>query len=131
MDREPIVVQESAREWEPWPDEESAAKSLVYWKTLISGDLTHSEALTMGILKIPPTEALREHRHLQEEVYLILEGTGSVTIDGKTRPVGMGSAVFIPGNAAHSCENTGESDLRFACVFPANSFEEVEYVFDE
>jgi quercetin dioxygenase-like cupin family protein len=60
-----------------------------------------------------------------------LEGTGSVTIDGKTRPVRAGSSVFIPGNTAHSCENTGASDLQFAYVFPANSFEEVEYVFEE
>jgi oxalate decarboxylase/phosphoglucose isomerase-like protein (cupin superfamily) len=60
-----------------------------------------------------------------------LEGTGLVTIDGKRRPVGPGTSVFIPGNAAHSCENTGEGDLRFAYVFPANSFAEVEYVFEE
>ena len=131
MDRGPVVVQESAREWETWPDEEVAKKGLVYWKTLVSGDLTHSEALTMGLAKIPPNEALREHRHLEEEIYLVLEGTGSVTIGGKTLPVGPGTSVFIPGNAAHSCENTGASDLRFAYVFPANSFAEVEYVFDE
>ena len=55
MDREPIVVQESVREWETWPNEEIARKGLVYWKTLVSGDLTKSEALTMGIAKIPPT----------------------------------------------------------------------------
>jgi oxalate decarboxylase/phosphoglucose isomerase-like protein (cupin superfamily) len=54
-----------------------------------------------------------------------------VRIDGKARPVEAGSAVFIPGNVVHSCENTGASDLRFAYVFPANSFAEVEYVFDE
>jgi oxalate decarboxylase/phosphoglucose isomerase-like protein (cupin superfamily) len=60
-----------------------------------------------------------------------LEGTGSVTVDGRTRPVGPGTSVFIPGNALHSCENRGEGDLRFAYVFPADSFEEVEYVFDE
>ena len=131
MDREPVVVQESTREWETWPDEEIAEKGLVYWKTLVSGDLTQSEALTMGIAKIPPTEALREHRHRQEEIYLIMEGNGLVRIDGETRAVGTGSAVFISGNAAHSCENTGASDLRFAYVFPANSFAEVEYVFDE
>ena len=131
MDREPVVVQENAREWETWPDEEVAKRGQVYWKTLVSGDLTHSEALTMGIAKIPPGEALHEHRHQQAEIYLILEGTGSVTIDGKARPVGAGSAIFIPGNVVHSCENTGASDLRFAYVFPANSFSEVEYVFDE
>jgi mannose-6-phosphate isomerase-like protein (cupin superfamily) len=131
MDREPVVVRGSTREWETWPDEELVKKGLAYWKTLVSGDLTHSEALTMGIAKIPPNEALHEHRHLQEEIYLFLEGTGLVTIDGETRPVGAGTSVFIPGNALHSCENTGEGDLRFAYVFPADSFAEVEYVFDE
>ena len=131
MDRDPVVVQESTRGWETWPDEEIAEKGLVYWKTLVSGDLTQSEALTMGIAKIPPTEALHEHRHQQAEIYLILEGTGLVRIDGKAQAVEAGSAVFIAGNVVHSCENTGASDLRFAYVFPANSFAEVEYVFDE
>ena len=131
MDREPVVVDESTREWETWPEEEVAARRLVYWKTLLSADVSHSEALTMGIAKIPPGEALHEHRHQQAEIYLILEGTGSVTIDGNARPVGAGSAVFIPGNALHSCENTGTSELRFAYVLAADSFEEVEYVFDE
>ena len=131
MDREPVVVDESARDWQTWPEEEVAQRGLVYWRTLVSGDVTHSEALTMGIAKIPPAGTLHEHRHRQAEIYLILQGTGSVRIDGKTRPVGGGSAVFIPGNAVHSCESTGASDLRFAYVFPANSFEEVEYVFGE
>ena len=131
MDREPVVVDQGAREWETWPHEDVARRGLVYWKTLVSGDLTHSEALTMGIAKLPPSEALHEHRHQQAEIYLVLEGTGSVTIDGNARPVGAGSAVFIPGDALHSCENTGASDLRFAYVLAADSFEEVEYVFDE
>jgi len=41
------------------------------------------------------------------KIYLLLEGTGSVTIEGETRPVGAGTSVFIPGNALHSLENTG------------------------
>jgi quercetin dioxygenase-like cupin family protein len=131
MDHEPVVVRESAREWETWPDHEVPKQGQIYWKTLVSGDVTHSRALTMGIAKVPPGEALREHRHRQAEIYLVLEGTGSITIDGETRPVSAGSAVFIPGNAVHSCENRGSSDLRFSYVFAADSFEEVEYVFDE
>lgn len=130
MDHEPVIVRESAREWETWPDHGVPKKGQIYWKTLISGDVTHSGALTMGIAKVPPGEALREHRHRQAEIYLVLEGTGSITIDGETRPVSAGSAVFISGNALHSCENTGSSDLRFTYVFAADSFEEVEYVFD-
>jgi hypothetical protein len=59
MDRESVVVQENAREWEMWPDEEVAKKGLPYWKTLLSADLTHSEALTLDIAKIPQRGAAR------------------------------------------------------------------------
>ena len=131
MDREPVVVRECTREWETWPEEEAARKGLVYWRTLISGDVTRSEALTVGIGRVPPGGALRRHRHRQPEVYLVLEGAGSVEIGPEARPVGAGSAVFVPGDASHSLANTGASDLRFAYVFPADSFGEVEYVFDE
>jgi mannose-6-phosphate isomerase-like protein (cupin superfamily) len=131
MNREPVVVQESARDWETWPDEDVADRGLFHWKTLLSAYVTHSEALTMGIAKIPPGEALHTHRHLQAEIYLILQGRGLVRIDGKPQPVAAGSAVFIPGNAPHSCENTGATDLQFTYVFPANSFEEIEHIFEE
>jgi mannose-6-phosphate isomerase-like protein (cupin superfamily) len=131
MNRAPVVVQETAREWETWPDEDVADRGLVHWKTLLSADVTNSEALTMGIAKIPPGEALHTHRHLQAEIYLILQGRGLVRIDSKSRPLGEGSAVFIPGNASHSCVNTGATDLRFAYVFAANSFAEIEYFFEE
>ena len=58
MDREPVVVQESAREWETWPVEKVTRRGLVYWKTLVSGGVTHSEAVTMGVSKIVPVDAL-------------------------------------------------------------------------
>jgi mannose-6-phosphate isomerase-like protein (cupin superfamily) len=131
MNREPVVVQESSREWETWPVEKLDERGLISWKTLLSADVTHSEALTMGIAKIPPGEALHTHRHLQAEIYLIIRGRGLVRIDRKSRPVRAGSAVFIPANAQHSYENTGPTDLRFTYVFPANSFEEIEYIFGE
>ena len=134
MDRKlplPVVVREGDRSWETWPGEEVARKGLVFWKTLISGDVTRSEDLTVGIGRVPPGEVLRGHRHLQTEIYLVLEGTGSVEIGPEKRSVEAGSVVFIPGNAVHSLANTGASDLRFAYVFAADSFDEVEYVFEE
>ncbi len=60
----------------------------------------------------------------------MLEGSGLVRVGAEELAVEAGSAVFIPGDALHSCENTGASDLRFAYVFPADSFDEVEYVFE-
>jgi quercetin dioxygenase-like cupin family protein len=129
MSTEPVIVREHACRWETWPEGEATEKGLVFWKSLISGDRTPSEALTMGIARIPTGGKLNEHRHRQAEIYLILEGTGSVQIGGEWWTVERGTAVFIPGDTVHSCENTGASDLRFAYIFPAGSFEEVEYVF--
>ena len=131
MNREPVVVGEGDLEWGTWEDEGDVEKrGLVYFKMLISGDVTRSGELTMGIARMPPGEALRRHRHEQAEVYLVLEGTGLVEIGPVVRPVGAGTAVFIPGNEFHSLENTGASDLRFAYVFAADSFGEIEYVFE-
>ena len=130
MERGPIVSREVDQEWETWSEEEIPQKGLVFWKTLISKGITRSENLTLGIANLPPGGALREHRHTQEEVYLVLEGSGLVRVGDEELIVEAGSAVFVPGDALHSCENTGMSDLRVAYVFPADSFEEVEYVFE-
>ena len=129
MERGPIVSREADREWETWGEEDIPKKGLVYWKTLISRGVTRSQSLTLGVASLPPGGALREHHHRQE-VYLVLDGSGLVRVGAAELAVGAGSAVFIPGDALHSCENTGASDLRFAYVFPADSFDEVEYVFE-
>ena len=126
---EPSFVYESDREWETWPAPLVEERGRIFWKTLVSGDLTPSEGLTLGVARLPPGESLHEHRHEQVEVYLVTAGEGIVTIDGNARAVAPGAAVFIPGNAVHSCANTGAADLLFAYVLAADSFGDVEYVF--
>src|SRR3954454_10306736 len=131
MDSEPVVVHQEAREWEGWPAEQVAERGDAEWKTLISGGLTRSAGLTVGVARVPPGGSLRMHRHEQAGAYLVLEGTGVVTIGGTERPLREGIAVFIPGNALHGIRATGKSDLRFAYVFAADSFDDVEYVFGD
>jgi mannose-6-phosphate isomerase-like protein (cupin superfamily) len=131
MSREPVVVQRDDRDWESWPAEQAAQRGDARWKTLISAGVTQSEALTLGVARLPPGGALRAHHHQQHEAYLVLNGTGLVTIDGSSRPVGPGASVFIPGNSVHSIQATGDTDLDFAYVLAADAFEDVEYVFSE
>jgi mannose-6-phosphate isomerase-like protein (cupin superfamily) len=131
MTFEPVVVDVDERGWETMRGEKASGTAAVFYKTLISGDLAPSEALTVGVAKIPPGAALSAHRHAQPEVYLVLAGEGSVRVGSGASRVRAGSAVFVPGEAVHSCENTGVSDLRLAYVLAADSFEDVEYVFEE
>jgi oxalate decarboxylase/phosphoglucose isomerase-like protein (cupin superfamily) len=85
----------------------------------------------MGIASISLGEALHEHRDRQAEIYLVLGGNAMVRVGFEARHIEAGSAVFIPGDAVHSCENTGASDLRFAYVLAADSFDDVEYIFED
>jgi quercetin dioxygenase-like cupin family protein len=131
MDAEPVVVRLEEREWEAWPGEQVPVRGPAEWKTLISAGLTRSEGLTVGVARLPPGGSLHRHHHAQHEAYLVLDGTGIVTIDGAEHAVVPGAAVFIPGNAPHSVTATGEGHLRFAYVLAADAFEDVEYVFAE
>ena len=131
MRAKPAVVREADREWEGWPREQVAQRGDVRWRTLISAGVTPSESLTLGVALLAPGETLRAHRDEQAEAYLVLDGAGIVTIDGAPHALEPGTGVFIPGNAVHSVESTGRTDLRVAYVLAADAFEDVEYVFGE
>ncbi len=128
---EPVVVYEDTRKWETWPQQDVAQRGAVRWKTLISAGRTPSQSLTLGVAVIAPGETPRAHRHEQVEAYLVLEGTGIVTIDGSPHPVRPGAAVFIASNAMHTVQSTGQTSLRLAYVLAADALEDVEYVFSD
>lgn len=130
MNPKPVLTQVDDCEWETWPEEAIPTQGVVFWKTLLSQDKTPSADLTMGLGEIPPDEILHAHRHAPAEAYFILEGTGLLGIDGQENVVEAGTAVFIPGYAIHSLKNIGAAPLRFLYIFPVDSFQEVEYIFD-
>ena len=124
----------SIRPAESFPDDPSGpSKGDVTWHTLISHPQTASSDLSAGIAVCPPaTGSLREHRHAQSEIYYILDGTGRVSIDGKSYEVERGSVIFIPPDAEHGIVNTGDVEpLRWFYVFPTSSFGDVVYRFSE
>ncbi len=69
-----------------------------------------------------PTE--RHYHKLSEEFYFILEGQGTMEIDGDTREVSPGDAILIPPGAWHQI--TASQPLRFlCCCAPPYSHEDV------
>ena len=55
----------------------------------------------------------RHHHKASEEFYFLLEGNGTMEIDGTVQQVGAGDAILIPPGAWHRI--TAESELRFLC----------------
>ena len=130
MHPEPVVIDERDREWTTWPEHQAAERGGIWWKTLISSGLTPSASLALGVARVPPGAALEPHRHDQTEVYFVLTGAGELTVDGRTRRVQAGTAVYIPGGAVHSIACSGSDELCFAYVFGADSTDDVVYDFD-
>lgn len=117
-------------ETESWTDPQ---RGLVEWWTLFSADRTPTSQLTAGVAELPvgaPRPA-RGHMHAHAELYYFVSGTGEVTVNGETRPVSTGDAVFIPGNAEHHAHNTGSEPLRLLYVFAADSFADITYEFPQ
>jgi mannose-6-phosphate isomerase-like protein (cupin superfamily) len=53
------------------------------------------------------------HRHRQEEMFLIREGTVEVTIAGRSTRLGPGGVAFIASNEEHSIRNAGSTHAEY------------------
>ncbi len=123
-----VVSHEDDCPTEGWDD---ATRGRITWRTLLSGDRTPTDQLTLGVTEIGPGQPspFHPHRHAQAEIYYVLSGEGIVSIDGLEHPLRAGSSVFIPGDVWHGARNTGRDTLRLLYVFAADSFADVRYTF--
>ena len=65
---------------------------------------------------LAPGAMTQAHYHpITEEIYYILEGSGSIRIEGEERRVGIGDGIAIPPGLRHQIKTTGSSDLVFLC----------------
>ncbi|MFI4973827.1 MAG: cupin domain-containing protein [Caulobacterales bacterium] len=128
MNARGFVVNELRCELEGWDD---PVRGVVQWRTLLSGDRTPTEALTMGVAEVREHAGAHAklHRHAQSEAYFVLSGRGVLTIDGAEQALSPGDAAFIPGGAWHAARGVGDEPLRLLYVFAADSFSHVEYEF--
>ncbi len=51
------------------------------------------------------------HRHACEEAIVILEGSGTLTIEGETTAFGPNSTLLIPADVIHQIANTGATRM--------------------
>ena len=56
--------------------------------------------------------SLTAHQHAFAESFYIVEGTLTVEVNGKTRRIGAGSYVFVPGGVRHAISNQESTRVR-------------------
>jgi mannose-6-phosphate isomerase-like protein (cupin superfamily) len=66
---------------------------------------------------LQPGDSIGEHAHKDdEEMYVILDGSGTMKIDSVTQPVVSGDICITRRGHSHSLANTGKSPMRFLVV---------------
>jgi mannose-6-phosphate isomerase-like protein (cupin superfamily) len=60
-----------------------------------------SEGLELGVYVLVAPEPDRQQPHEDDEVYVVLEGSGMLDVEGKQLELQEGHAVFVPAGAEH------------------------------
>ena len=99
--------------WQEFPNHFGGALS----KPLVMPETAGSRHLDYRISMYQPMAHVARHSHrVQEQIYHVLEGEGSMEIEGKRQIVRRHDVVFIPPGVSHSIRNDGLTDLTFIVV---------------
>lgn len=89
-----------------------------------------SMAVMVGRADGAPNFALRQfrveaggftprHSHDYEHEVFIVEGSGTVLLEGSDRPIRAGDVIFVPAEEEHQFK-AGDGGLRFLCLVPVS-----------
>ncbi len=74
-----------------------------------------SPGLEVGVYVLVAPEPDHQQPHEDDELYVVLDGRGVLTVEGKEIPVEKGQAVFVPAHAVH--QFTGYEGLSVLVIF--------------
>jgi mannose-6-phosphate isomerase-like protein (cupin superfamily) len=99
--------------WQQFPGHFGGALS----KALVRPETAGSGLVDYRISTYQPMAYVETHTHkVQEQIYHVLEGEGSMEIEGKRQIVRRHDVIFIPPGVSHSIRNDGLTDLTFIVV---------------
>ena len=80
----------------------------------------------LSVIVLRPGQGVESHRHeAEDDSFLVLEGTLSLTVGDDDREVqaGPGTFVLVPSGTPHAIVNTGPGDVRFLNVHAPGGFD--------
>jgi quercetin dioxygenase-like cupin family protein len=126
MTNQTYIKNDSEYPWEYDPGEEGF-DDVIRWRTLICGEKTSTEGISMGTLEIPPGAVLDAHHHSSLEVYYLISGEGRLLCGDTVKHVRAGDVVYIPANQVHGIKNISDHTLTLVWMFPTDTWSEIEY----
>jgi mannose-6-phosphate isomerase-like protein (cupin superfamily) len=88
----------------------------------------HTERQSLAEATVEAGQSTARHYHAHaEEIYLILDGVGTMEVESELREVGPGDAILIPPGAWHQM-TCGERGVRLLCAcVPAYSDDDTHF----
>lgn len=94
-------------------------------------DGTAARKLGCGIDTVPPGKQSCPYHlhHTQEEMFVVLEGLGTLRVAGELLPIKAGDVIFIPcgPDYPHHILNTSDADLKYLSISTQEPPEVCEY----
>ncbi|HPC28346.1 MAG TPA: cupin domain-containing protein [Candidatus Methanomethylicus sp.] len=87
-------------------------------KVCMSPEEGSTKDFTLIVSLISPRSSTSYHSHDEGgELMFVVTGRGSVTVEGKDRPIGADTAIFAPLGVRHRLVNDSDETMKVICVF--------------
>lgn len=83
----------------------------------IAGHRQGVQSMEVWLQTIAPGAGTPVHRHACEEVVLILSGSGTCTVEGKTAAFGPNSTLILEPDVVHQIVNTSDVEMKLVGIF--------------
>jgi mannose-6-phosphate isomerase-like protein (cupin superfamily) len=99
---------------------------------LISGALTGSRDLNVGIARVSPGERhIRHHHPNGSEFYVFLSGRAILEVDGVEYEAVRGTAVYLPPGTVHAIRNVESETVDLIYGLSRPEYADIGLVYDE
>ncbi len=83
-------------------------------RVFLEGNTAQLKSLVVGSLELKPGQTPHPpHTHPEEEIMLITEGHGEISLQGRVSKAGPGTLMYAGANRVHGIVNTSDAPLTF------------------
>jgi quercetin dioxygenase-like cupin family protein len=108
------IMGSRAVDWNAVPVSQDGTKSVRHFFAAPTATLAELE---VHVTTLPAGEMSHAaHKHPNEELVIVKEGTVEVLVDGQLQRVGPGSVIFNASNQMHSLRNVGKSAATYHVI---------------